>query len=364
MDHRERVFKAVEHEEPDRVPLDQAMDPFRPDIWVGLEKYLDMKDREAILEYLGIDFRLVRVGVSEDFKKKAVFAGPPFERYLKQLGENLYEDEWGAHYEATSDRLHWRYVYHPLSEIDIDSYEFPDPDDPSRYAKAKEIVKEKGDKYVISAGTGMGLFEQAWALRGFNRLMRDLYRNVNFVNKLLDRLLDYKIRVSKNFIDLGVDIIRLADDFGMQTTMMISPLIWKKFFKPRMEKLIYEIKSYSRNGVYIFFHSDGYIEPIIDDLVKIGVQILNPIQPECMDPARIKQKWGDKLTLHGTISVQRTLPFGTIEDVKKEVEKRFKECGENGGLILAPAHAPQPGTPIENIVTMYTYAKKYCIYKK
>lgn len=362
MDHRERVFKTLEHVEPDRVPLDEPEGRFRSDTWAKLIEYFSINDREAILNYLGIDFRHVERGASEGFKRKAKYVGLPFDSYLKQLGENLFEDEWGVKYEPTSDRLHWRYVYHPLSEIDLDSYEFPDPDDPSRYVEAEKDVKKYRDKYVVGAHLWGSLFEQAWALRGFNLFITDLYRNPKFANKLLDRLLDCRIREAKYFIDMGVDIVQLGDDFGMQTTMIISPDIWRKYFKPRMKKLIHEIKKHSKNSVYIFYHSDGYIEPIVGDLIEIGVQILNPIQPECMNPAYVKRKWGDRLILHGTISVQTTLPFGSVEDVKNVVKKTFQECGEDGGLILAPTHSPQPETPIENIVTMYLYARKHCTY--
>jgi len=125
-----------------------------------------------------------------------------------------------------------------------------------------------------------------------------------------------------------------------------------------MKIIIDTLKSYSHNSIYIFYHSDGYIEPIIQDLIEIGVQILNPIQPECMDPAEIKRKYGDRLVLHGTISVQRTIPFGTVEDVRKEVISRIKECGRNGGLVIAPAHTPQPDMSIENIVTVYETTQK------
>ena len=110
--------------------------------------------------------------------------------------------------------------------------------------------------------------------------------------------------------------------------------------------------------MYILYHSDGNIEPIIDELIDIGVQILNPIQPECMDPSKIKTEWGDKIILHGTISIQKTLPFGTIKEVEEEIAERVKECGFNGGLVLAPSHSPQPEVPVENLAAMYKEAQE------
>jgi len=359
LNHRKRVFKAFEYEVPDRTPLDTPEGRFRSDTYRQLERFFNTYDREAILDFLGIDFRHVERGISDSFKRESEFIGVPFNKHIKRIGENLFEDEWGIRYEITSDKLHFRYVGYPLSNEDLlDNYEFPDLDAPGRYDEAENIVKNKKEKYVIGAHLYGSLFEIAWSLRGFRRFIVDLYKNEAFANKLLDKLLEYRIEEAKRFIDLGVDIIQLGDDFGMQRRMIISPIIWRKYFKPRMKTLINKIRKYSTNEVYIFYHSDGYIEPIIDELIEIGIQILNPIQPECMDPARIKRKWGDKLILHGTISVQKTLPFGTIEEVEEEVVKRIKECGFNGGLVLAPSHAPQPDVPVENIVAMYKKAQK------
>ncbi len=359
MNHRKRVFNAFEYKIPDRTPLDEPEGRFRIDTYRKLEKYFNAFDHEVILDFLGIDFRHVERGISDSFKKKAKFIEIPFNNYVKIIDENLFEDEWGIRYEITSDKLHWRYVYHPLSNEDfLDNYEFPDLDAPGRFDEAIKIIKEKKEEYVIGAHLWGSLFEIAWALRGFQRFIIDLYKNEIFVNKLLDKLLKYRIEEAKRFIDLGIDIMQLGDDIGMQTGMIIPLFIWRKYFKERMKILIDEIKKHSRNEVYIFYHSDGNIEPIINELIEIGVQILNPIQPECMDPAKIKEKYGDKIILHGTISIQKTLPFGKIKDVKEEVIKRIKECGYNGGLVLAPSHSPQPEVPIENLVAMYKEAQK------
>lgn len=357
--HRERVFRCLEHSEPDRVPLDEPEGRFRSDTLMGLRDYLNVDDYDVILDYLGIDFRHVERGVSQDFRKKAKLLAVPFDGYYIQPGENIFEDEWGTRYEMTSDKLHWRYIHHPLVHIeDLEDYEFPDINSPGRFYEAEKTIKEKKGAYVIGAHLWGSLLEQALALRGYDRFFVDLFRNERFVDRLLDELLKYRIEEAKYFVDLGVDIVQFGDDIGMQTTMLISPNLWSRYFKPRMKELINSVKKYSGNNLWIFYHSDGYIEPVIDDLIEIGVQILNPIQPECMNPASIKKRWGDRLVLHGCISIQRTLPFGSREDVKEEVATRIRECGA-GGLILAPSHSPQPDVPIENIVTLYEAAKHF-----
>jgi len=357
---RERVFKALDHKIPDRVPLDDAwIQHIRMDTWDRIKQYFDTKDDETTRHRLGLDFRYFAVDTSDEFKEKARLYYPL--GLFKPVTQNSFEDEWGVRYQTTSTGLHWRYVHHPLAEVeDPDEFEFPGLDDPGRFDNAAKTAQLYKDRYVLQGCLNQTLFEWSWALRGFNRFMRDLYANESFVNKLLDKLLSYRIETGKRYIEIGADIIQLGDDFGMQTGMIVPPKLWRKYFKPRMKALINDLRKYSHNNVYIFCHSDGNIEPIVPELIEIGVQILNPIQPECMDPVEIKMKYGDKLVLHGTISVQTTLPFSTAEDVKREVISRIEKCGRDGGLVIAPTHAPQPPphTPIENIIVMYRTAKK------
>ena len=167
----------------------------------------------------------------------------------------------------------------------------------------------------------------------------------------------FKIEQVREYVKLQPDIISVYGDIGMQNSMIIAPDIWRKYFKPKLKILIEESRRQNKN-IYWFFHSDGYIEPVIPDLIEIGVNIINPIQPECMDPVKIKKMYGDRITLHGTISLQKTLPFGTVEEVRKEVLFRIKKCGYNGGLILAPANVVTADVPIENILTLYNTTKE------
>ncbi len=344
--HRERVFKALEHKKPDRVPVDEPPG-WREDILKQLLAYLNASDVEEVRKILGIDFRLV----SAKFK---------YEPWQKDPSKTI--NEWGMVFEPTSTGLHVRFFVHPLANASTakEIWEYPFPELSSeRFEEAEKQTRMWKSKYVVSAMMEATLFEHAWYLRGFQNFLMDLISRPNMANALLDKLLKYKIEMTGYFLDMGVDIIRLGDDVGWQRGMILSPAIWRKYFKPRMSTLISYIRKHSSDVVYIFYHSDGYIMPIIPDLIEIGVQILNPVQPECMDPVEIKRLYGDKLTLHGTIGVQSILPFGTPDDVRQEVIKRIKECGLNGGLIIAPSHTPQPGTPIENIVAMYRAATSY-----
>jgi len=344
MSPRERVLRALEHEEPDRVPLDETIDWGHLHPWVYAANHLGAKTYEDLRRNLGIDLR--RVGWSMQEEVKMPHSHKP---------GSIFEDEWGVKYEITADGIHSRIIYHPLQHIPLSEFKFPSFE--RVFDKAEDLVKAWREEYFIQGVMYCTFFEIARSLRGFNRFLIDLYENPDFVNDLLDRLLKYRLEMGKRFIEIGVDCIQLGDDFGAQTSMIVHPNLWRKYFKPRMKILIDEIKKHG--DIYVWYHSDGNIEPIIPDLIEIGVNILNPIQPDCMDPAKIKETYGDKITLHGTISVQETMQFGSEEDVKCEVITRIKTCGYGGGLIIAPAHGLQPSTPFRNIIALYETAKKY-----
>ena len=145
---------------------------------------------------------------------------------------------------------------------------------------------------------------------------------------------------------------------GSQKGLLISPKQWRDLFKPRLKRIIDALKNTSSETAF-FFHSDGQISEIIPDLIEIGVDILNPIQPEVMEPAQIKSQYGKDLIFFGAISVQKTLPFGTTGDVYKEVEERMKTIGANGGYLMTPSHLINDDIPWENIVAFFAAAEKY-----
>jgi uroporphyrinogen decarboxylase len=153
-------------------------------------------------------------------------------------------------------------------------------------------------------------------------------------------------------------VLWLGDDFGTQRAMLISPRMWREFIKERYARLIATFKR--RNAALkIAYHSDGYIEPIIPDLIEIGLDILNPVQPLAMNPAHIKRKYGQKLAFWGTVDVQHTFPFGSPGDIAREVMDRLQTVAPGGGLILCSAHRVQPGTSLANVKTYYQVAREY-----
>ncbi|MGB9895681.1 MAG: uroporphyrinogen decarboxylase family protein, partial [Thermoproteota archaeon] len=220
--------------------------------------------------------------------------------------------------------------------------------------KYVEEYRRRNEEFCVYSGV-IHLFEIAWQLTGFNEFLVMMIKGDKRVEKILDKLNEIRLRQARLLLEANVDVIYDGDDVGAQSTMIISPSLWRKYLKPRYKTLSDLIHS---KGKYFFFHSDGWIEPIIPDLIEIGVDILNPVQPETMDPLKIRKMCGNKLAFDGTLSIQRTLPFGKVEDVRKEVRKRIRELGRTG-LILGPSHAIQPDVPLENIIAIYETVKKY-----
>ncbi len=149
-----------------------------------------------------------------------------------------------------------------------------------------------------------------------------------------------------------------GDDIGMQSSIMMSEDMYVEWFKPRLTKLIKEVKAINPD-ILIFYHSCGYIEPFIPHLIEAGVDVLNPIQPECMDFEEIHAKYGDKISFHGTIGTQTTMPFGTPDEVKAEVTKNLTLAGKKGGLFCAPTHMLEPEVPWENILAYVEACKEF-----
>jgi len=349
--HRERVLKTLYHEEPDRVPLD---------VWLSfqfyekLRNYLRAQDYEQILCLLGVDVRYTAPNPPSSFMKRAKIDPRIHYGVGIPVGEDALKDEWGIIRKLNITKTRSRIVYHPLQYINLSEYVVPDPHADGRYDGVEQAVRKYAEEYFLFAGLGCDfLFSQGWYLRGFERLLVDMYKHPWYINELFDKMMKYYVGVVKELIDRGVDCIFIADDLAGQYSLIIPPKLLDKYYWPRFKVIARIVKG---RGVFLAFHSDGNIMEILPKLIDLGVDIVNPIQPECMDPAKVKETYGDKITLHGTISIQRTLPYGKPEDVAKEVKERIKVCGRNGGLILGPSNQVLEDTPIENFLTIYRVA--------
>jgi uroporphyrinogen decarboxylase len=183
-------------------------------------------------------------------------------------------------------------------------------------------------------------------------LLVDFLVNPELAAALLDQLTATGVASATRLAQAGIDVLTTGDDVGMQKGMMMSPETWRKWLKPRLAEIIAAAKKV-KPDLLVFYHSDGKIESIIPELIEIGIDILNPVQPECMDPAQLKREYGNDLSFWGTIGTQTTMPFGTPEEVKATIKERIKTVGQGGGLLLAPTHVIEPDVPWENVLAFF-----------
>jgi len=356
MNSKERVLTTIEHKTPDRIPVTSR---FTPEIADQYAKILTINSEDSFdLEVgLGHDMLVTKeIGIVNSYSIEDD----------KLVGNNLYECDFGIlkkkmQYEGG---YYVEIVKNPLEDLDkFSSYKFPDPDKQeilkTQYIIYRKGIEKYGKTHAIVGGVTCTIFEGVEMLRGMERVMVDLVENLDFIEELMDKLVDYHFKVGKKLIELGVDILYIGDDVGMQTGMLISPELWKKLLKPRYEYLFREWKKINKN-IFFAFHSDGCIEPIIEDLIEIELDILNPIQPGTMNDQWLKKEFGEKLTFWGGINVQKTMPFGTPKDVISEVKDRIEIFGPGGGFIISPAHNIQVNPrSIDNTFIYYWACNKY-----
>lgn len=356
MKHRERVMMALNREEPDRCPMQIS---FTPEFASRLKRELGLGEDSGHNPHGGGNTYEVERALGEDMLLTSVgWANSYYATETYSEDGVTYTDEWGITWRNSpySTRFGQGYytemVGHPLARDEaITSYRPPDPNRPELYTEADSVIKSYKDEYWIVGVTVTTIFETAWALRGYEQLLVDLLVDPDYVEQLLDIPFTYHLTAARKLVELGVDMIWIGDDIGAQHAMLISPETWRKFFKPRLATFISTLKSINPD-IKVAYHSDGFIYPIIPELIEIGLDVLNPIQPRSMDPEQIKREFGRKLCFWGSIDEQYTLPFGAPDDVRQEVLARLQTLGKGGGLILGPTHHVQLDTPLENFWAM------------
>ena len=347
---RDRVLTALNHEAPDRCPMQVSFTPefagrLRADLQLkgkGLHNPHGGGNTYELERALGEDMLLTSVGWANSYYQE----------------DGAYTDEWGIGWKPVEYRtpygngIYTEICKHPLAdERDLQSYRPPDPGRPELYTQAANLIRDYKDEYWIVGVTVTTIFECAWALRGYERLLVDFAQNPELAECILEIPYRFHLAAAKKLVEMGVDMVWIGDDVGTQQSLLISPRHWRKFLKPRLANFIAELKGVNPQ-VKVAYHSDGMIYPIIPDLIEIGLDVLNPVQPACMDPARLKADFGRQLCFWGTIDEQHTLPFGSPESVRAEVIQRLKTIGRDGGLILGPTHHVQLDTPMENFWAM------------
>ena len=273
--------------------------------------------------------------------------------YDRELRPDTEIDFRGVAWEPADGAYHMKKLYHPME--DFDSVEqilaYPLPDYAAGSAQAQqEAVRHAHEQELAAMGwMTTTVWESAWYLRGMENLMVDMLDESPMAEALLDRLTNNSILRAESFARSGADAIFLGDDIGMQKSIMMSEQTYCTWIKPRLARVIAAAKAI-KPDILVFYHTCGYVTPLIPHLIDAGIDVLDPVQPECMDFAEIHAQFGDRLSFHGTIGTQSTMPYGTPEDVRREVFRNLEIAGAHGGLYVAPSHVVEPEVPLENLI--------------
>ena len=344
---RERVRLALEHETTDRVPIAMVCSGINPPARARLEEHLQRERGIGVDEYL---FPIIDIqGVQPDY------IGP-------NLSPNT--DIWGVRRMPMSyGEGHYSEIdFYPLAQArsvdDLNDHAWPSPDwwDYSTFAGKCRAAREQRE-YALILGNG-NVFESSWYMRGFEQFLLDVALSPELAHEIMRRVADYHVeffRRALNAAEGELDLAFTADDIGGQNGLLMSLAQWEKLVKPHHERLNAVIHEHD---VKILYHSDGSVMDAVPGLLDMGIDCLQALQfdAEGMNPVELKSKYGDRLCFEGGISVQQTLPFGTVDDVVRETQERIDVLAKNGGYILGPSHTIQAGTPPENIVAMFDTA--------
>ncbi|MDR1965941.1 MAG: hypothetical protein LBQ36_04475 [Synergistaceae bacterium] len=339
---RERTFMALRHEAPDRPPVSAT---FTPEAVAVLRAEYG-QEGEDLAYVMGNDLIKTTVGIENSFYLYDT------EEYTCPFGARWrnVRNETG-HYTETIGGV----LYDDPDGERLRAYEIPDPDDGALYESVRGAVERYGREKFIVGSCQCSIFEASWYVRGLEQMLMDMAAEEDYANELFDKMMRFPLRAGLNMIDAGVDMVWLGDDIATQRGMMISMDMWRKYFKGRYALIFSEFRR-RKPDIVIAYHSCGNCENIVDDMIEIGLDVLNPIQPLAIDPYMAKRRWGKRITLFGAIDVQWLMPHGSAEEIISGVRECKQLLGAGGGYILSPAHHIQSDTSLENIKAFYAEA--------
>jgi len=330
MTSRERINNTIDRKKVDRVPYS-----------FDITGYIVNK----LIKHYGIN------GDISAFIGDDLLFGVNYSLPGETISDGVYRTEFGVvhDYGGGHNIGDWgAIVSHPLKNATLDGYTFPDGSDPARFANFDgERLKNQG-RFVIAGITG--LFDMCWFLRGFENYMMDMAGNESFAGKLMDKALEFNLGILAQMPD-AVDGIRVGEDWGLQKGLITGAPLWRKYLKPRL-KIMYEAAR--KKNLRVFIHSCGDISELFPDIIELGVEVVNPVQPEAMDIVKLQREYGKYITMYGGLGSQSTLVYSSSGDVIKEVEHRL-DLFSDGGYILGPAGAIPTDAKIENVVALVDY---------
>lgn len=353
LSYRENFFRAMRRRDPEFVPFTYV---FTGALVAKLRQETGRADIERSLESR---FYHARNGLRKVVAEPTKNMNDHSKYYSGgNLSANAIISEWGVAHQPDG----YMHCESPLADIsgihDIENYPAPDLGRPYRWQNKKAEVDALHAGGFIVKGDTISTYETARSLRGPENFLVDIYENRLWCEALIEKIFNVNMERIENMVPTGIDVLFLGDDVGAQQSMMFAPQIWRDLFKPRFRSYIALAKKINPE-ILVFYHSDGNIFDIIPDLIEIGLDILNPVQPECMDPLLVKKEFGKHLSFWGTIGTQTTMPFGSVADVKGAAKKMIAEVGRGGGLCLAPTHVLEPDVPLKNIKALIEAVEEY-----
>ena len=284
------------------------------------------------------------VGLDHLLHQHLVWAGDPAGSFTN-LGGDFFRDPFGVVWDRHIDADIGVVSNLLVPEPTLGNYRFPDPRSGVYFDDIPEMLARQPDCYRVFP-LGFSLYERAWTLRGMENLMADFIENPGFVRELLHAIADFNIAQVRHALDFEIDAVCFGDDWGQQQGLQMGPDLWHEFIEPELKRMYDAVHA---GGKQVFIHSCGDVDELFDDLIADGVNCFNPFQPEVMDVHALVHRYRRKLTFFGGLSTQRTLPYGSTNDVRAET-RRLIALGRDGGYILAPAHAVEGDVPLENML--------------
>ena len=347
---RENIIKCLRREGFEKVPVDYVLCDSQIETFRKREGHIDYPS------FFGMCHRSFEMNVQKNYEDGR-------ELYKREiLPEDTLIDEYGiGHSKGSELAFHMTRMHHPLKGADINEIiDYPYPSVPQdERDKLSGMISRLHKKGLASfAFMQMTVWEASWYLRSMEELLMDMMMEDERATILLDKITEFACAKAKAYTEAGADILSLGDDIGTQSSIMIDIPLWEKWLKPCLSKVIDTARAVNPE-VMIFYHSCGYVLPFIDQLIEVGVDILNPIQPECMSFDEVHDLFGDRLSFWGTLGTQQLLPFGTAEEVRNVATSRLEKCGPGGGLVLGPTHLVEPEVPWENLMSIIQAAREY-----